>query len=144
MEAVADIEVKRTERGFAGHFICAKDCWYRRNTLLEAGNLRIVVSSVGNYHMPPRLSNGEAAEIGLDRYYETMAFYAKWEDPYWEADIERPVSFHAEWGIFEKPKNESDFEMDEIHEGVVAELSQRLKEAAEQGLERILEPDPCT
>lgn len=137
------MEVKRTERGFAGHFICAKDCWYRRNTLLEADNLRIVVSSVGNYHLPPKMGEEGAQEIGLDRYYETMAFYAKWEDPYWEADIGKQVSFHAEWGIFEEPKNESDFEMDEIHEGVVEELTVRLKEAAEQGLDRILEPDSC-
>jgi hypothetical protein len=141
--------VKRTERGFAGHFICAKDCWYRRNTLLEAGNLRIVVSSVGNYHLPPGIAKkagmkeGVAEEIGFERWYETMAFYAKWEDPYWEAEIGREVGFHADWGIFEEPKRESDLEMDEVHEGVVAELTQRLKEAAEQGLEHILEPDPC-
>lgn len=142
-------EVKRTERGFAGHFIAAKDCWFRRNTLLEAGNLRIVVSTVGNYNFDSRTAKELQVEpgpqeIGLDRYYETMAFYAKWEDPYWEADIGREIGFHSEWGIFGGVKLESDLEADEMHEAVVAELTSKMIKARKENSDTILEPDPLT
>jgi len=39
--------IKRYERGWAGHFICSYLCHFRRNTLLEFGNVRIVISTVG-------------------------------------------------------------------------------------------------
>ena len=82
-------KVKRTERGWAGHFICGNDCRFRRNTLLEYGDKRVVVSTVGNLlYINPITKKGEITTIGLNRYYETMAFEATFEnDFYWEADI---------------------------------------------------------
>ncbi len=60
--------MKRTERGWAGHFICAERCRFRRNTLLEIGDMAIVVSTVG-----AMMSRGEdkPETIGHERYYET-------------------------------------------------------------------------
>ncbi len=66
------IAIKRTERGWAGHFICGDRCRFRRNTLLEFGDVRIIVSTVGAMYV-----DGKLDSIGVDRYYETMAFHAE-------------------------------------------------------------------
>ena len=41
------MEVKRTERGYPGHFILSHRCVFTRNTLLEYGETRVIVSTVG-------------------------------------------------------------------------------------------------
>jgi len=110
-------EVKITERGYAGHFICSSRCLFRRNTLIEAGDKKIVVSTVGNMLM----DNGKRETIGLNRHYETMAFEAVFEAGYWEADVGRQLSFESEWAISEL-KNESDDKADKMHDAAVQEF----------------------
>lgn len=88
-------DVKRTERGWAGHFICARSCLFRRNTLLEYGDTKIVVSTVGNMVD----DNMKIATIGCDRFYETMAFHAHLENGYWDADVTQQVTLKTKWQV---------------------------------------------
>lgn len=78
--------VKITERGWAGHFILAHKCTFHRNTLLEKGDVKIVVSSVGRMLHPYK--KDKLYEIGCDRFYETMVFFAK-DDKWQDADAGR-------------------------------------------------------
>ena len=119
--------IKRTERGWPGHFIGSNSCRFHRNTLLGYGKKRVVVSTVGNYHPFPN-KNG-MTEIGYDRYYETMAFWAKKDGPYWDADVGREVSFDFNWGIFGDERKEMgvDNRANDIHEAVVREVSEKLE-----------------
>lgn len=113
----------RTERGYAGHFICSHYCRFRRNTLLEYGEIRVVVSTVGDMHLK---EDAPIKEIGCNRFYETMVFHAQWEEPYWEANVQREICFKSNWCIQTADRG-SDKLADEMHEKVVREISQYLK-----------------
>ena len=69
-------KVKRTERGWAGHFCCSQSCLFRRNTLIEYKDKKWVISTVGNFRPPNSRYERGAETIGFERYYETMAFDA--------------------------------------------------------------------
>lgn len=117
-------EVKRTERGWAGHFICSDSCKFRRNTLLECGETKVVVSTVGNYFN----SRGEYDQVGLDRDYETMVFYV---DPrtgaYNDIDVERQIWFESPWAFqIKKGDKYPDLKANEMHETVVQEITEKL------------------
>jgi hypothetical protein len=112
--------VKRTERGWGGHFCGGITCSFRRNTLLECENIKIVVSTVGRWRV-----NGEYRQIGHDRFYETMAFHSDPADTtYHDADVRQEVAFESPWAI---RKLEGEIEADQMHEAVVAELSAKLR-----------------
>ena len=125
------MEVTRTERGWVGHFISGNKCRFRRNTLIDAGDTKWVVSTVGGWTPDDRL---EPQMIGADRYYETMAFAADLDSPYLDADVFCQIPFDSQWGIFGNTWQEvmkryryPDNAANEMHEKVVAELMEKIK-----------------
>ena len=123
------MEIRRTERGWPGHFCCVGRCRFRRNTLLEMGEERIVVSTVGN--MTPFREDAvqPMQEIGLERCWETMVFKACYDDPYWEADVGNEVEFESPWAL---DATANDLDANAMHERVVAEMTERMQEADRQ------------
>lgn len=115
------MEVKRTERGWAGHFCCSYRCEYHRNTLLEYNGMKVVVSTVGRLRKD--MISGTYEDLGYKRYFETMAFMADKDDKYNDADVEREIQFDAKWSL---PSPDMELEADAMHEDVVMELSKRL------------------
>lgn len=112
-------KVTRTERGWAGHYICSHRCLFRRNTLLSYKNINIVVSTVGALWF-----EGKIEIIYPDRYYETMAFHSKEDDHiYHDVDTNRPVDFDSQWTI---SNLNADVEANDMHETVVEEITNKL------------------
>jgi hypothetical protein len=117
-------EVKKTYRGWPGHFICAHDCMFRLNTLLEYKDKKIVVSTVGNY-------KNNLEEIGCDRVYETMVFNSDEADIiYNDADVCREIEVESKHSITPnevlKNKNNIDCLANKMHEDVCNEIEKRL------------------
>ncbi len=116
-----------TERGWPGHFICADRCLFRRNTLVEGGSDRVVISTVGGM----RKRGGGLDTLGAGgRYYETMAFGAKDEGGYVEADVSDQRAFNSEGSICadspgDLPDN-VDNHANAMHEAVVREIASAL------------------
>lgn len=131
-------EVKRTERGWAGHYICSRDCAFRRNTLLEYKDKKWIVSTVGLQIARENFSTywkkGDIMTIGIDRWYETMAFESSY-DEYNDIDVNKKIKFESNWGIWgktwdevmEKYNQTPDLAANEMHEKVVEELMEKIK-----------------
>lgn len=122
MKALND--VKRTERGWAGHFICANQCRFRRNTLLEYADQKVVVSTVGAAY----LGDGNAmSDIGCDRLYETMAFHAHLEGGYWDANVTREIRLKTMSAISRQEVKDNEGTIDNIandmHENAVTSIA---------------------
>lgn len=117
--------IKVTERGWAGHFVAAGGCRFRRNTLIESGRKKIVVSTVGLYY--PSYATKGPEIIGFDRYYETMAFKAQKEGAYWEADVTKQLDFESNWAL-DYFNDSSDNDANEMHDTVVAEFVEKLSQ----------------
>ena len=109
-----------TERGWGGHFILNHRCTWRRNTLLELGERRIVVSSVGRcMRVGSERHEDRFDVIGVDsRYMETMAFVARYEEPYWEADVGRQLTAPGLAWASRSWEREATQEYEAIHQNV--------------------------
>lgn len=117
--------VKRTERGWIGHFCCADRCLFRRNTLLEKDDVKIVVSTVGLMRDIHSHDEFTFEEIGIGRYFETVAFHSDPKDErYHDIDVSRPVQFNSNWRIEEL---DADDKANDMHEAVVTEITERLE-----------------
>jgi len=127
------MDVKKTERGWAGHFCCADRCQFRRNTLLEYDNISIVVSSVG---LMRGLNGGGFEEIGLDRYYETMVFHSNPKDErYKDADVQMQIyDIENCWAISDP---DSEDLANTMHDNVVIEIEKRLLSGERFEVERL-------
>ena len=122
-------KVKRTERGWAGHFICAENCQFRRNTLLEYGDRKWVISTVGRLLTTDyKTKKLKFDTIGAgNRYYETMAFVgAEIEKGYIDANVSEPIDFESNWAINDI-KEDSEQRANDMHEKVVQELMEKIQ-----------------
>ena len=116
-------EVKRTERGWGAHFIGAHHCEFRRNTLLECGDIRLVVSTVGA-NTPKQ--DGKYSLVNAYGFYETLVFKAD-KAPYWDIIPSQQVGFDSKWCI-DKMRSTIDIEANDMHEAVVHEMTKKLQE----------------
>jgi len=115
-------DIRITYRGWPGHFIASRHCVFRLNTLIELGDVRVVVSTVGNMIVP---YSAVAEEVGCGRYYETMAFHASLRDNYWDANVGRQVDIPGTWTV-DKINSLSDHKAQAMHEDAVQDISQRI------------------
>lgn len=116
--------VIRTERGWGGHFICADRCAFRRNTLLECEEIRVVVSTVGKMIDP---ITKKIETIGAIYYYETMCFLSEYKKGYWDANVSKQITeLNLPWQV-NKISIDSDHIANNMHETTVDEITERLK-----------------
>ena len=116
--------VKRTERGWAGHFICSDRYNFRRNTLLEYEGEFIVVSTVGRMVIE-YVGHSALDTVGLDRYYETMAFYSDTSDmEFHDIDVKRQIYLGCDWALNEIDDNKAN----DMHEKAVDWVSRQMVE----------------
>lgn len=118
--------VKRTERGWIGHYILADKCLFRRNTLLEYNEIKIVISTVGlllNENWREDCDLPRFSTIGCNRHFETIAFHANKDKRYYDADVSRQIYFTSQWKIEEL---DADDKANDMHEEVVKEIMEKL------------------
>ena len=103
------------ERGWPGHHRLSRFCLFNRNTLIECGERRVIVSSVGEhlvgFNNPPK-------ELPDGGFFETKAFEADWHGTSWECDTERPIQLpnDRDWRVHDWQQHA---EVNQMHEDAV-------------------------
>lgn len=129
-------KVKRTERGWKAHFIGGRNCRFGRNTLLERGNTRYIISTVGAYYpyTDDDEKNSGCVKINTQGYYETLIFEAMEEGVYWDINVEKqlPVPEECDW-VVENLDFESDKRANDMHERIVTAVQAILENGESLG-----------
>ena len=122
--------VIRTERGFLAECISGRNCRYHRNTLLQNGARRVVVSTIGDRPGLGRRGAYEAMALSGRRYYETEVFDACKIGANWNADTSRVVRFNSTSAITASDPNglpeDVYSQADAMHEAAVEEIAAKL------------------
>jgi hypothetical protein len=114
---------------------------FRRNTLVTCADVKWIVSTVGGLPSPidiPELNvqKGQMETIGANRWYETMVFESLY-DEYDDADVRKQIEIESDWCICGETWEEVekkygkfvDKAANDMHEKVVDEVKQKIKEA---------------
>lgn len=99
---------------------------YHRNTLLEYGEQKVVVSTIGHY-LPrnKRLEYWKHGKMdyemfGRNRHFETMAFLAD-DSQFHDTDVTKEIGFSSNW---ELDKPDMEMEADVVHDTVCDEIAE--------------------
>lgn len=116
-------EVNIQERGWASHFIGARWCLFRRNTLLEYNGISIVVSTVGRMWKDTP-SGGEFMKLSIlhDNFFETMVFFTN-DTKYKDADVKKGEIFQEH---YEGVAVDEEILVNETHDKIVNLMVQKL------------------
>lgn len=133
-------KVKRTDRHKHEKFIELFD--FRLNTLLECGEVRIIISTVGRLPRPKGLEKYYKAQwlpIGADRYYETAVWHAMRVNNHWDCDIKRGQIGRGLFGELDRVDEKTDSEAQAIHETAVRKIIELLAKGETFGQYRLLD-----
>lgn len=112
------------ERGWASHFIEARWCFFRRNTLLEYNGISIVVSTVGRmWKDTPCGGKFMKLSYSHNNYFETMVFFAN-KTKFKDADVAKDVLYQEH---YEGVGVEEELLVNATHDKIVDLMMQKLR-----------------
>lgn len=117
--------VTQVERGWPGHHILATRALFRRNTLLECKETKVVVSTIGLIRSR-QVSSGFETLDNAGSFFETKVFHCRKDDSrYRDADFNREIKFQA-YGVpshepldFTVKEVDADDKANQMHDSVV-------------------------